>query len=135
MHLDPHTLHALVEKVRSQLRCPQCTKKVEVTMPSLKVMGDSFAVFQLHCTTCEAHILLYATLRVVSPGSGAQQQNVPSPEQTMATTWNERRGNDARTLQKNFSTTLELEERDLQALRQALRETEGNFSEMFEESV
>ena len=35
MHLDPHTVHALLEKVRSQLRCPQCMKKVEVQMPSL----------------------------------------------------------------------------------------------------
>ena len=42
---------------------------------------------------------------------------------------------DGERVQKNFSTTLELEEKELLALRHALRETGGNFSEVFEESI
>jgi hypothetical protein len=134
MHIDPHTVHALLEKVRSQLRCPQCTKKVEVQIQSLKVIGDSFAVFQLHCKTCEAHILLYATLRIVAVGSSKQTTTAPV-EQILASPSLEGVKEDGERVHKNYSTTLELEEKELLALRHALKETEGNFTEIFEETL
>lgn len=137
MHLDPHTLHALVEKVRSQLRCPQCMKKVAVELQSLKVIGDSFAVFQLHCRTCEAHILLYATLRMVPASSHVAKQGsiAPTEQLIMHPSPENAQGEGMQSVQKNFSTTLELEAQELHALRHALRETGGNFSEVFEQSV
>lgn len=131
MHLDPHTLHALVEKVHSQLRCPQCMKKVAVELQSLKVIGDSFAVFQLHCRTCEAHIFLHATLRTVHAMPGERRpDDVARGGRALAC-----EGGETQSTKKNFSTTLELEERELLVLRQALKETGGNFSEVFEESL
>ncbi len=133
MHLDPHTVHALLEKVRSQLRCPQCMKKVEVQMPSLKVIGDSFAVFQLHCRTCEAHILLYATLRTVL--AGGSKGGMPPIEQVIVSSTLENVREDGERVHKNYSTTLELEEKELLALRHALKETGGNFTEVFGETL
>lgn len=105
MDIDPHTIQQLLEKVRSQLRCPQCTRRVSVALDSLKVVGDAFAVFQLKCTTCDAYIVLHATLRggVIPPS-------------------------------RNYSTILELNPQELQLLRDALRKAEGCFTVLFEET-
>lgn len=126
MEIDPHTIQHLLEKVRAQLRCPQCTKRVDVRFDSLKVMGDSFAVFQMQCRTCGAYILLHATLTGMKPAPLGSVERVsrslpnvlalsPSPHQ------------------HNFSTVLEIDEKEIMALRNALKSASGRFSDLFEE--
>lgn len=126
MDIDPHTIQHLLEKVRAQLRCPQCTKRLDVRFESLKVMGDSFAVFQMQCSTCGAYILLHATLtgvkntasslgRISRLGDHTPLSGPPTPHQ------------------HNFSTVLEIDEKELAALRSVLKNAGGKFSDLFEE--
>lgn len=117
MEIDPHTIQQILEKVRSQLRCPQCTKRVPVTLETLKIMGDAFAVFQLKCSTCDAYILLHATIRSFDPA----KQRVPAV------------GVPSSSAQRNFSTTLEIDPKELQALRECIKSAGGRFSVLFEE--
>ncbi len=122
MDIDPHTIQHLLEKVRAQLRCPQCTKKVDVRFDSLKVMGDNFAVFQMQCNVCSAYILLHATL---AGGNRVSLGRISrSPSHSVGASPH---------AQHNFSTVLEIDEKELAALRNALKGAEGKFSEIFEE--
>jgi hypothetical protein len=107
VELDPHTLQQILEKVRQQLRCPQCGKKVPIEFSSLKFVGDHFVVFQLKCETCDAFIMLHATVA-----------GIPLPESYQG-------GG------KNISNSLQLAEDEIEILRKALRETGGSFSALF----
>jgi hypothetical protein len=108
MEIDPHTIQQILLKVREQLRCPQCTRKLEVTFDSLKVLSNSFAVFQLQCLTCNAYIMLYATVR------GQRHLLEPLPN-----------------TKHNFSTEITLEQEELQALQKCLEKADGSFSTLF----
>jgi hypothetical protein len=121
MDIDPHTVQQLLEKIRTQLRCPQCTKRVDVRFDSLKVMGDNFAVFQMQCNLCSAYILLHATLAGTKPPSHARLSRSPHSGSSAA--------------HHNASTVLELDEKELAALRNAIKGAEGKFSDLFEESL
>lgn len=105
--LDPHTLQQILEKVRQQLRCPQCGKKVPIEFSSLKFVGDRFVVFQLKCETCDAFIMLHATVA-----------GIPIPDI----------GSNGK---KNVSSSFELEQGEMEVLRKALEESGGSFSTLF----
>lgn len=122
MEIDPHTIQQILEKVRSQLRCPQCTKKVPVALECLKVVGETFAVFQLKCGTCDAYILLHATIRTFPT------PHVHSAHAEVAMLCKEQQEGRVR----NFSTTLEIDPQELQTLRACLKDAGGRFSMIFE---
>ena len=123
MDIDPHSIQQLLEKIRSQLRCPQCTRRVDVALGSLKVVGETFAVFQLQCQTCDAYLLLHATLRLIVPvGDGVRTQ----PGQVVAD------GKAQGREQWNISTTLQLAPQELALLRASLKEAGGSFAKLFQ---
>jgi len=134
MEIDPHTIQEIVTKIREQLRCPQCRKRVEVDFDALKVVGGDFAVLQLKCHTCDAYIMLYASINaqkedLSSPQiekSGAQKNSTKSTSKTKAS------GSTETSL--NFSTKLITSTDDLETLRKSLEEAGGSFSELFENS-
>ena len=135
MDIDPHTIQHLLEKVRAQLRCPQCTKKLEVRFDSLKVMGDSFAVFQMQCSTCGAYILLHATLTGVKQPSALGRISRSSAQSSLPALSEQSAHSGPPTAQQhNFSTVLEIDEKELAALRSVLKSAGGKFSDLFEES-
>lgn len=115
MEIDPHTIQQILTRVREQLRCPQCRKKVNVTLESLKVLGDDFAVMQLKCCVCDAYIMLYATL-----SSGIVSF---TPPQEMLQSG------------KNVSSTLPVHEVDIGNLREELEKVGGSFIKMFEDEI
>lgn len=120
MDIDPHSIQQLLEKVRSQLRCPQCAKRIAVELSTLKVVGDSFAVFQLKCLTCEAFVLLHVTIAGSRPPKDGVRAEEPPLERS------------SRGHQRNVSTTLEVDPEELRILRQSLRESGGSFSSLFQ---
>ncbi len=107
MDLDPHTLQQIIEKIKQQLRCPQCGKKVPVEFSSLKFVGDGFIVFQLKCQTCDAFIMLHATVI-----------GVPVPKGPLESS-------------RNVSSSLHLDPKELEILRRALAESGGSFAKVF----
>ena len=128
MDIDPHTIQQLLEKIRSHLRCPQCTRKVTMPFESLKVMGQQFAVFQLACEACTAHIFLHATLRLGT----AVVTAVPRSLRPLDVARNSgQAGQTGQAPSTALSVTLDPQE--LEALRQALRDAGGSFSMLFEE--
>jgi hypothetical protein len=122
MDIDPHTIQQILTKVREQLRCPQCRKKVEVDIESLKVLGDNFAVMQIKCDTCEAYIMLHATLSgdIAVTAEDALAEEVLAELETPANA-------------KNVSTNLLMDENDLKKLRGSLKKANGSFMTLFEE--
>ena len=63
MDWDPHTLHLIMQKIRQQMRCPQCGGKVPVELASVRMTGDDFLLMQLRCEGCDAYIVLHASLQ------------------------------------------------------------------------
>ncbi|MEK7218530.1 MAG: hypothetical protein AAB728_03645, partial [Patescibacteria group bacterium] len=63
MDLDPHTLQQIIRRIEQQMRCPQCGKRVPVDFTSVRMMGEDFLLLQLKCDTCDAFIVLHATLQ------------------------------------------------------------------------
>lgn len=122
MEIDPHTIQQILTKVREQLRCPQCRKKVEVDIESLKVLGDNFAVMQIKCDTCDAYIMLHATLsgEIAVTADDALAEEALAELETPANA-------------KNVSTNLLMDENDLKKLRGSLKKANGSFMTLFEE--
>jgi len=122
MEIDPHTIQQILTKVRDQLRCPQCRKRVDVSMESLKVMGDDFAVMQLKCMTCDACIMLHASLSNVELKQGKVTGEIvlePASKENSDNT-------------KNASTNLILDPEEINSLRKHLKECGGSFMKMFD---
>lgn len=109
MDIDPHTLQQILEKIRQQLKCPQCSQIMSITFSSLKFVGDSYVVFQLQCEICSAFVMLHTT---VTGGT------VASAESTH--------------LSRNASSTIALETAELEQLRAAISKSGGKFSDLFE---
>lgn len=109
MELDPHTLQLIIQRIEQQMRCPQCGKRVPVDMTSVRLAGDDFMLLQLKCDTCDAFIVLHASLQ------GAE--NLPMPHEGKG--------------MQNASSTLNLKEDEVAMLRKALQESGGSFAEMF----
>ena len=132
MEIDPHSLQEIVTKVRDQLRCPQCRKRVDVTFDAVKVLGDDFAVLQLKCSVCDTYIMLYASLNVERNAVSAPriQKRTSSSASQKQSSGSKAQG--SKEIMKNFSTKLLTDENDLRALRKSLEKAGGSFSDLFE---
>lgn len=109
MEMDPHTLQLIIRRIEQQMRCPQCGKRVPVDFASVRVATDTFLLLQLKCDTCDAYIVLHASLQGADTLGDAQY------------------GTELR----NASSTLQLEEQELKCLRDALAEHGGSFEKLF----
>ncbi len=110
MELDPHTLQQIIQRIYQQMRCPQCGKRVPVDFASVRIAADDFMLLQLKCETCDAYIVLHASLQ----GTG----KLP-PKEKDATV--------------NESSALYLKEGEVDALRAALEANDGSFQRIFRE--
>ncbi len=111
MEFDPHTLHQIIQRIRQQMRCPQCGEKVPVEFPSVRLTGDDFVLLQLKCDCCDAYIVLHASLQ------GLKSMAVSaSPEKDTV---------------MNASSTLCEKDSELAVLRDVLQSAGGSFSTLF----
>jgi hypothetical protein len=113
MEFDPHAIHEILTRIQEQMRCPQCSKKVSVDFPSLKLAGDDFMLLQLKCDSCQAFIVLHVSL------SGAVQEQYQSKDHGI----------------KNVSSTLKLDEGELTMLKKALEQSGGSFEKLFADDM
>ena len=111
MDLDPHTLQLILHRIKQQMRCPQCGKEVPVDFTSVRVVGDNAMLLQLKCDTCNAYIVLHASLQGAVKFSS-------EPFQPDAT--------------RNVSSSLRLSEQEVQTLHAALEESDGSFQKLFQ---
>ncbi|TSC58501.1 MAG: hypothetical protein Greene041619_511 [Candidatus Peregrinibacteria bacterium Greene0416_19] len=110
MDFDPHTLQQIIQRIYQQMRCPQCGKRVPVDFASVRVAANDFMLLQLKCDTCDAYIVLHATLQ------GAELLGVSvDPSQTMI----------------NASSNLSLKDSEVELLRQGLEQCGGSFEQLF----
>jgi len=110
MEIDPHALHQIVQRIDQQMRCPQCGKRVTVDLAAVKVMGDNFLLLELKCRTCNAYIVLHASL------AGAEHIVQKGASQSGY----------------NASSQLHLSEQELSLLQQALKDSGGSFEQLFQ---
>lgn len=110
MDLDPHTLQQIITRIEQQMRCPQCGKRVPVDMASVRLAGENFLLLQLRCETCDAYIVLHATLQGV-------EHLIPKD------------GNEGLV---NASSALNLKDEEVAMLRNALEQSGGSFAELFQ---
>lgn len=112
MDFDPHSLHQIIQRIRQQMRCPQCGEKVPVDFPSMRLTGDDFALLQLKCDCCDAYIVLHASLqglKAVVAGTDDQKRIM------------------------NASSTLCEKDGELEVLRTVLLSAGGSFEQLFAE--
>ncbi len=109
MDMDPHTLQLIIRRIEQQMRCPQCGKRVPVDFASVRIATDKFMLLQLKCDTCDAYIVLHASLQ------GADGLGDSEYKDEL----------------RNASSTLQLEENELELLRNALAEHDGSFERLF----
>ncbi|MFA6039227.1 MAG: hypothetical protein WCV62_00670 [Candidatus Peribacteraceae bacterium] len=107
MDLDPHTLQQIIRRIEQQMRCPQCGKRVPVDFTSVRLMGDDFLLLQLKCDTCDAFIVLHATLQ----GGERLAHKLDSTV--------------------NASSELHLKDHELKMLREAISQSDGSFEQLF----
>ncbi len=110
MDLDPHTLQQIIQRIYQQMRCPQCSKRVPVDFSSVRLAADDFLLLQLKCDTCDAYIVLHASLQ------GAEHLQSGASEKSGMV---------------NASSALHLSEDEITQLRQALDECDGSFETLF----
>lgn len=110
MELDPHTLQQIIQRIYQQMRCPQCGKRVPVDFASVRMAADDFMLLQLKCETCDAYIVLHASLQ------GAEALLKQHKEDATV----------------NASSTLHLKENEVAQLREALRQSGGSFQALFD---
>ena len=110
MELDPHTLQQILLRIRNQMRCPQCGKQVPVDFGAVRVVSDNAMLLQLKCDTCNAYIVLHASLQ------GIEKLGAPTIEA------------DAR---QNVSSSLKLSDHEVKMLHQALDQSDGSFEQLF----
>ncbi|MBI1812716.1 hypothetical protein HYR82_02960 [Candidatus Peregrinibacteria bacterium] len=109
MHLDPHTLQQIIQRIYQQMRCPQCGKRVPIDFAAVRMAGDDFMLLQLRCDTCDAYIVLHASLQ------GTEHLGVRHEEDGTV----------------NASSSLALKDDELAMLHQALQESGGSFEALF----
>ena len=110
MELDPHTLQQILTRIRQQMRCPQCGKQVPVDFSSVRVVGENAMLLQLKCDTCNAYIVLHASLQGVEK-FGAK------PFEADVT--------------RNASSSLRLSDEEVKMLHEALDQSDGSFDQLF----
>ncbi len=113
MNLDPHSLQQIIQRIYQQMRCPQCGKRIPVDFASVRMASDDFMLLQLKCDTCEAYIVLHASLQ------GAQKAAIAGKQ-----------GDDVTV---NASSALHLKDGEVAALRDAVAEAGGSFEKLFRE--
>ena len=110
MEMDPHTFQQIIRKIEQQMRCPQCGKRIPVEFPSVRMAADDFLLLQLKCDTCDAYIVLHASL------NGAHVvKSAHGPDQLI-----------------NASSSLQLKDEELKQLRQGLEQSGGSFEKLFQ---
>ena len=110
MDFDPHTLQQIIQRIYQQMRCPQCGKRVPVDLGSIRMAADDFMLLQLRCETCDAYIVLHASLQ------GAENTGVKvNPSEGMV----------------NASSALHLKETEVTMLHDALEQCGGSFEQLF----
>jgi hypothetical protein len=110
MEFDPHTLHQILQRIKQQMRCPQCGEKVPVDFASIRLTGDDFVLLQVKCDACEAYIVLHASLA----GLKSVKAENDSPDAML-----------------NASSALGLKEQEVETLRQSIEKSGGSFSSLF----
>lgn len=110
MDFDPHTLHQILQRIKQQMRCPQCGERVPVDFASVRLTGDDFVLLQLKCEICDAYIVLHASLQ------GAKK---PGDAVTAAPG-------------VNASSALCLNDAEVEVLRGAIEQADGSFARLFE---
>ena len=110
MEFDPHTLHQIIQRIRQQMRCPQCGEKVPVEFPSVRLTGDDFVLLQLKCDMCDAYIVLHASLQ------GLKSMALPKEETERI---------------MNASSSLCEKDSELAVLRDTLSKSGGSFGDLF----
>lgn len=112
MEMDPHTFQQIIRRIEQQMRCPQCGKRMPVYFPSVHMAANDFFLLQLKCDTCDAYIVLNASLQGIHAVRSA-----PENQQCV-----------------NASSSLQLKEEELAALRKGLEENGGSFEKMFQKT-
>lgn len=112
MDFDPHTIHHILQRIRQQMRCPQCGEKVPVEMGSVRITGDDFLIMQLKCEACDAYVVLHASLQGI--------KNVSSP------------GAEKDAL-KNASSSIRGDDAEVAHIQHALEHAAGSFDRLFQE--
>jgi hypothetical protein len=110
MEFDPHTLHQIIQRIQQQMRCPQCGEKVPVDFASVRLTGDDFVLMQLKCDVCDAYIVLHASL------AGIKSATVDKDDKNRI---------------MNASSSLCLNDDEIDALRAALQKSAGSFEQIF----
>jgi hypothetical protein len=113
MEFDPHTLHQIIQRIQQQMRCPQCGEKVPVDFAGVRLTGDDFVLLQLRCNTCDAYIVLHASLQ------GIKDMKITKSEKDNSL---------------NASSSLCLKDSEVVDLRDALQKAGGSFEQLFVES-
>ena len=111
MHLDPHTLSLIIQRIERQMRCPQCGKRVPVSFAAVRIVGDDFLLLQLKCDTCDAFIVLHAALQGTDILASKEAVEIDSV--------------------RNASSSLTMSEDEVKMLREALSQSDGSFEEVF----
>lgn len=111
MEFDPHTIHHILQRIRQQMRCPQCGEKVPVEMGSVRITGDDFLIMQLKCDACDAYVVLHASLQ------GIKSVASPAAEKDSL---------------KNASSAIRGDDLEIQQLERALENAAGSFQTLFE---
>ncbi len=111
MEFDPHTIHHILQRIRQQMRCPQCGDKIPVDMASVRITGDDFLIMQLKCDACDAYVVLHASLQ------GIKNIATPGAEKDAM---------------KNASSTIDVKEVEVQHIQHALERASGSFDTLFE---
>lgn len=112
MELDPHMLHMIIQRIRQQMRCPQCGEKVSVDFANVRLTGDDFVLLQLKCTACDAFIVLHASL------AGMKGVTLEREEGERIF---------------NASSSLIRKDEEIDLLHEALQKSEGSFEQLFKE--
>ena len=110
MELDPHTLQQIIQRIYQQMRCPQCGKRVPVDFASIRLAADDFLLLQLKCETCDAYIVLHASLQ------NLEKLVPPTAQEPTA----------------NASSALHLKDSEVELLHHALDECDGSFEKLFQ---
>lgn len=111
MEMDPHTLQHIIRRIEQQMRCPQCGKRVPIDFAAVRMAGDDFMLLQLKCDTCDAYIVLHASLQ------GVEQIKKPAGQEFI-----------------NASSSLQLNEDEVKMLRMGLEQCGGSFEKLFKKA-
>jgi len=113
MEFDPHTLHQILQRIKQQMRCPQCGEKVPVDFASIRLTNEDFMLLQVRCDMCDAYIVLHASL------AGIKNLKVEKDEKERIL---------------NASSTLCQKDHEIDDLRVTLEKAGGSFDQLFQVS-